>query len=68
MGVLTNQKNPSDLEIAWIYVQNLQDALNRLLYYKFMDSQIPIITLSRIECLLLSRLVPSGLYFLKERL
>ncbi|BCD45630.1 hypothetical protein [Helicobacter suis] len=64
-GVLTNQKNPSDLEIAWIYVQNLQDALNRLLYYKFMDSQIPIITLSRIECLLLSRLVPSGLYFFK---
>ncbi|GMB90484.1 Ferrochelatase [Helicobacter ailurogastricus] len=56
-GVLFEKSAPiSDPEIAWICVENLQEAVNKLLYYKFLDAPLTIFTLTPLELELFSKL------------
>ncbi|BCZ19831.1 hypothetical protein NHP190012_14730 [Helicobacter sp. NHP19-012] len=56
-GVLFEKQAPiSDPEIAWICVENLQEAVFKLLYYKFLDAPLSLYKLSSLEIEIFNKL------------
>lgn len=59
-GILYDQEvQISDAEIAWICVDHLPDAIDKLLYYKLLGAKIEAVCVSEVEFAILSKIVSS---------